>query len=366
MAHDRDRLRSSSTRWHAVFALVTGCSVAVAREATVRVVGKPTARTVAPPRLLTATAARRVHAQTGDDLNPASWGSDHVGKPRPDYTTGDECLFCHRMGVGSGWLTNRHFRTIRELEADSDAGIALRADPVTSSIAKEVRLLLGERRQVRFLKPGRAFGSFEVLSIAWVPPNGVTPGRLNDAATPKWEADRFTRSCVGCHTTWVDPATKAFSSPTLDCVVCHGVVPDAHTKQGSLALLSRKASAEPRVVASICAQCHVRTGRSRSTGAPYPNQFVPGDNVFRDLAVNLGDSALAEINSADRHVLRNLRDVAVRGGAVTCVRCHDLHDQSTRRHRTLADSPICYDCHVADAPKAVRRTYEVHSATCEY
>ena len=35
-----------------------------------------------------------------EQLDPAAWGSDHVGKPVPEYVTGDECLFCHRDDVG--------------------------------------------------------------------------------------------------------------------------------------------------------------------------------------------------------------------------------------------------------------------------
>ena len=46
------------------------------------------------------------------------------------------------------------------------------------------------------------------------------------------------------------------------------------------------------MVTSICAQCHVRTGKSRSTGLPYPNNFVAGDNLFRDFQVDFSDEAL--------------------------------------------------------------------------
>src|SRR5437867_3363684 len=30
-----------------------------------------------------------------------AWGSDHIGKPLPEFASGDECLFCHR-DVGPG------------------------------------------------------------------------------------------------------------------------------------------------------------------------------------------------------------------------------------------------------------------------
>src|SRR6266446_1000602 len=37
-------------------------------------------------------------AQSASD--PVAWGSNHVGKPIPEYVHGDECLFCHRNNIG--------------------------------------------------------------------------------------------------------------------------------------------------------------------------------------------------------------------------------------------------------------------------
>ena len=41
-----------------------------------------------------------------------------------------------------------------------------------------------------------------------------------------------------------------------------------------------------RAITSICAQCHVRFGKSRSTGLPYANNFIAGDNLFQDFAAD--------------------------------------------------------------------------------
>src|SRR5262245_22436321 len=58
-------------------------------------------------------------------LDPAAWGSDHVGKAVPEFVTGDECLFCHREKVGTAWGVNRHNLTIRPFEDNSPARAAL-------------------------------------------------------------------------------------------------------------------------------------------------------------------------------------------------------------------------------------------------
>ena len=43
------------------------------------------------------TVVALVAAADGErQVDPAAWGSDHVGQAMPAYVTGDECLFCHR------------------------------------------------------------------------------------------------------------------------------------------------------------------------------------------------------------------------------------------------------------------------------
>lgn len=123
----------------------------------------------------------------------------------------------------------------------------------------------------------------------------------------------------------------------------------------------------PDVVTSICAQCHVRTGRSRSTGLPYPNQFVPGDNLFRDFEVDLSDPALERVAPGDRHVLENVRAVAVEGRReTTCLTCHRLHQPSTAAHRRLRIEDSCTTCHRKGGARWLTPTYEDRSEVCDY
>jgi hypothetical protein len=121
------------------------------------------------------------------------------------------------------------------------------------------------------------------------------------------------------------------------------------------------------VIASICGQCHLRGGKSRSTGLPYPNNFVGGDNLFRDFQVDWTKADDTRLNPGDRHVWSNTRDVVLDGrGEMTCLTCHDVHGRSTVRHRTLADEQYCGHCHEPGRPKSLVRQYEVHSEVCEY
>lgn len=299
--------------------------------------------------------------------DPANWGSDHVGKPIPEYSTGDECLFCHRVEVGSSWLTNRHNRTMRDADSAPEALAALQRSPAHKSLADEVKFVIGHNNRLRFLKPSEAHGKLELLSTEWQPPQSGNQGKLLHPENPHWDKTKYADNCAGCHTTAVETKNRSFSALSLDCFTCHGDVEAKHTKDSKLVLLAVKRKDEPRVITSICAQCHVRSGKSLSTGLPYPNQFVAGDNLFRDFQVDFAADAVAKLNPADRHVMENIRDVVLLGKEeVTCLSCHDVHKSSTKKHHRLETRDDCATCHNPTGSKKVVKPFTVHSELCGY
>jgi len=121
------------------------------------------------------------------------------------------------------------------------------------------------------------------------------------------------------------------------------------------------------VVTAVCAQCHVRTGKSKSTGRPYPTNFVAGDNLFRDFEIDFTDPALKNLSTADRHVLENVRDVVVLGNeGTTCLNCHDVHGRSSKKHRLVPRNDSCLTCHSVERLKKDRKPFSSHSKTCGY
>ncbi len=277
-----------------------------------------------------------------DKQDPAAWGGDHIGTPVPEFVSGDECLFCHRSDVGPRWGDNRHNRTVRDLDPES---------PARAGLAKEAMLAMGRAKRQRLLKPAAAFGKLDLL----------------DTAKGVWDGQTFGDRCAGCHATGVDAKKGTFTARSLDCGVCHGDVPAGHAKDAGLVHLSRKRKDSARVVTSVCAQCHARTGTSKSSGRPYANNFVAGDNLFRDFKVDFSDAALKALNPGDRHVLENVRDVVVSGKEeVTCLSCHDVHKPSGKKHHRVARGDVCRNCHDAGKAMSERKSYEVHSKTCGY
>jgi nitrate/TMAO reductase-like tetraheme cytochrome c subunit len=298
-------------------------------------------------------------------VDPKAWGGNHVGKPIPDYVHGDECLFCHRNTIGPTWQTNAHGVSLRQREDAPELTKLLEAQPALADVAKEVEYFLGSRHRVRFLKK-EGYGKFMVLNAQAALGANNQPATLIDHEKLAWDKEKFADRCAGCHTTAVISETREFSAFGLDCYTCHGSVDLNHTNDTSLVLLSKQRRNNAKVITSLCAQCHLRESKSRSTGLPYPNTFVAGDNLFQDLEADWARSDDQKLNAGDRHVWRNARDVAVYGNeSITCLSCHQIHANSTVKHQRVARGPICADCHQGEGFKDLKR-YEVHSPLCEY
>ena len=292
-------------------------------------------------------------AEELSEQDPAAWGDEHQRALFPDYVTGDECLFCHR-NVGKTWAENRHTQTVRPLAPNEPA-------PDTASHA------MGHQRMTRFLKRSNSYGKLD-LHTSRSPHGSNRPAAFDG----QWDTEKFANQCAGCHTTAVDSRTKAFSALAIDCVACHGSVDLAHSSNPSKVVLS-KDNRDPRVVVSVCGQCHLRGGKSASTGLPWPNTFLAGDNLFRDYRIPLNPRELAKLAPVDRHIFENARDVAVLGKKQTCLTCHDVHRSSSQKHQELPTVESCRTCHERD-PDTSTLTSEftqtagsnAHSRICEY
>lgn len=298
-------------------------------------------------------------------IDPSAWGSNHAGKPIPEYVHGDECLFCHRNDIGSTWQKNAHGVTVRQQEDAPLLQSLIRKQPALSAFAKEIEYFLGSRNRVRFLRKD-GYGKFAILNTQAVLGPDSQAEKWIDLDKPSWDKERFGNSCAGCHATGVDPKEKTFTAFGLECYACHGDVTLEHTRNTSLMWLSKKRRDDARAITSICGQCHLRQGKSRSTGLPYPNTFIAGDNLFQDYEVDFAKADDENLNPGDRHILRNARDVVVRGQLGTnCLSCHQVHANTTAKHAALPAAPICSDCHGAKIGLAVK-PYVVHSSVCEY
>jgi predicted CXXCH cytochrome family protein len=298
-------------------------------------------------------------------LDPALWGSDHVGKPAPELYGGDECLFCHRATVGAVWQNDPHFRAMRDKFQDGRLApeiAALGAQPPFKKVAPQVDFVLGHRRAVRFLQRND-HGGFDLLDAMMLDPKQP---RFNGNSKAVWDSQKFAAKCIGCHTTGVDPASLRPFETFVGCEACHGPYNDQHTGGTVFMRFAKKARETPQMIASTCGSCHLRGSHSRSTSRPYANNFVAGDNLFKDFAFDFSRAGDAGLNPMDAHVQQNVRDIVLLGrDNLTCLSCHKLHSTGSSLHRRQPKTDYCYVCHKTEPFKELK-PYEVHSAVCEY
>ncbi len=305
-------------------------------------------------------------------VDPTDWGADHVGQNFPEYLTGDECLFCHR-NIGPTWDVNPHQRTIRIAIPDDPA--IKRLGQADEAAAREVELLFGAKRVVRYLRRSKEYGKLDMLSASYVPeaPNDQASGKLSSSDSVHWDVNAFADRCAGCHATAVNAQSRTFSTVSLDCVTCHGLVELEHTDDVAKVFLSSK-NQEPKQVISICGQCHLRGGKSKSSGLPYPNTFVAGDNLFRDFQIDLTDDQIGRLPVVQQHIYLNVRDVVMQGNSsVTCISCHHVHGGGSEKHQDLSDSALCASCHQPNTDNGellesliLQNEQRTRNKTCDY
>ena len=266
-----------------------------------------------------------------------------------DFVHGDECLFCHRNDIGPSWQKNSHGLAMRQKQDAPELLAGLAKDPKLAPFAAAVTHTLGSRNHIRYLKQA-GYGKQDILSLT---------------DPPAWESGKFER-CAGCHATAVNPKTRAYAEIGIDCYACHGVVDLDHSNDTSKIFLSKKRRSDAVAITNACAQCHLRGGKSKSTGLPYPAGYTVGSDLFQDYDVDWSRADDPDLNPGDRHVWKNARDVIRGGGEVTCVSCHRVHQNSSERHRRVLTSAFCQECHNAAGPKKVVKAYTVHSSLCEY
>jgi len=299
---------------------------------------------------------------------PDAWGGNHVGQEIPQYVQGDECLFCHRGDVGPTWQENAHTRTIRDRKLQAGWDDILKSQPALAKVESGIEFLIGAGKQIGFLRKS-GYGKFDVLSARAVTGAEGKIESWQGIENPQWVSGKFEKNCAGCHATAVDQKSLTFNAYALDCYSCHGDVDLGHTRDTTLMILSKKRRKEAQVITSLCAQCHLRGGKSKSTGLPYPNTFIPGDNLFQDFEVDFSKADDQNLNPGDRHVWRNVRDVVVNGDeSITCISCHQVHanTNATLRHRRILRAPICAECHNPEGSFKTVKQYTVRSEVCGY
>lgn len=163
------------------------------------------------------------------------------------------------------------------------------------------------------------------------------------------------RTCLFCHASRVATpeagtanrfAGEAFLQDGVGCERCHGPGSDHVAGRGHL-LDPRTLAADARD--SLCTQCHLE-GQARIARAGRTlTDFRPGERLSDTLAVFVFANAASAARGAVSHVESLAASVCKRksGDRMSCLSCHDPHDEPEPAVRTAYYRRKCLQCHQA-------------------
>lgn len=236
----------------------------------------------------------------------------------------------------------------------------------------------------RFLKRNPD-GSHSYLPFVWSPTEGTFKA---STSTANWEA-----GCAGCHSTGFNVATNKFADESIGCESCHGPGRDHILGKGDPTKIVSSTSNE------VCGQCHL-SGKMPN-GKGWPVGFRPGMNVsdtgykfpvidpnkpstsydshsrqypfvvvtkhaqaLTDLrANNHASDRCYECHSADYRIAAEKgQPIAGKDAktAITCVTCHEPHEDGFTGQLRVSKEEVCADCHNSEIP--VGGTYKAGAA----
>lgn len=283
----------------------------------------------------------------------------------PEYVGSRACLGCHTDSY-SHWQETGHAHMVSPVFKNSD----LPGDPATAPPE-----LKAELNKAGYVVAGQRFigknenGEWVYLNVRW---NG-------SAYVPYKGGSSWEKGCAGCHSTGWDKQTAHFAEPGIGCEACHGPGRDHVVSHGDRSKIAIDTSSQ------TCGSCH--NGGAMPDGTRWPEGFKPGMMVeetgFKvkpvdpnapppDPALHLRQFALVAASGHDngmKSLLSNSHAQArcatchsatafaasLKGETVTdwksltdgvsCVACHDPHNDKNPGQLRLPAEQLCITCH---------------------
>lgn len=292
----------------------------------------------------------------------------------PEYLGSQACVGCHADKF-TNWEATGHARMLVEINGPSDYPGDINTAPadLKAELLKADYMIASQR----FVTKDKTTGDMLYLNVQW---NGTAYVAYKGGSN--WNS-----SCAGCHATGYSTETRTFSEPVIGCEACHG--------PGREHILARGDNAKIAVSndAQVCGQCHA--AGTMADGTRWAQGYRPGMNLGEILNLPVVDphgqvpnvslhwrqypmwaasghataveslttSGYAQDYCYKCHAAEAFVDEAINGGkfdrdshakydAVTCVACHDPHNNTNPGQLRTADAQaLCTACHNGSIPE---------------
>lgn len=268
-------------------------------------------------------------------------GYFHFANPR------DTCASCHEMtGVYSEWTASAH-RTV-SCRACHGGSLTLDVHALKSHVDRIVRHFTGDPS-----RPAR-------LLERHVIPLHESCRQCHPQAFADWQVSRHSTTYARI---FLDPTHNSLSSPTNDCLRCHGMflqedisslVARPSDPAGSWTLVDPERAVQPAIPCLTCHQIHAPAGDTRDAGLYDHRERAHFSAHLLPLAKIYQGSRAVKVSTDPRQRI--------------CMECHapsSPHQLATSDDRTPAgvhEGLSCLDCHGAHAHSATTSCSTCHPA----
>lgn len=227
--------------------------------------------------------------------------------------------------------------------------------------------VLGGRINLRFLQK-RGDGYVFLPCEVEVATKKIQPFHADD-----WQTFSFGEKCAACHTTGFDAKQLTWEEPGVGCESCHGPG-SRHGDYQRAAGMVQFAKLTPVQEGMICSSCHLQGGFSTISTRRYPENYRPGDDLFRvysfpweTLPAHASQGVtVGTVDPIDVHQ-KVLMKLQLDGASdLRCTSCHEAHTSSHVKHQSLPKQPFCSQCHYEESGKFLLKDYQVKCPVCEF
>ncbi|MHB8765672.1 MAG: cytochrome c3 family protein [Deferrisomatales bacterium] len=221
--------------------------------------------------------------------------------------------------------------------------------------------------QVYFRRDG---GRHRLLGAQWDLREGRWTGLPPELERIRAAGTTWEDGCAGCHTTGYHAEDGTFAEANAGCGACHGDG-SGHVAAGGRSPILRPSSLTADRRSMVCGACHSR-GRSRASGRPYPEGFVPGGILGDHFLLESPEPGRATehfwADGTERLPFMEYQGFVQSGHArvgLTCTTCHLPHGSDHGRGLRRRTDDLCRGCHPdADKGNAVHRGHPQAKAAC--
>lgn len=265
------------------------------------------------------------------------------------YVGAAQCAKCHSTQY-KGWQETLHTRMVQDAKKPGvlvgDFTKSGQPFEIAQGLSKnDIVYTLGSKWKQRYIV--KKDGAYRILPKEWI----VATGEWKDYNVNTWATKAWEDTCITCHATGYNPASKTFVDNGTSCEACHGPGGN-HVKTLKKADIINPARLSAKQQVDVCGSCHYRGENLADPKREDNLGFRPGDELAK--FVKWTTSKPGEDTkdfwpdgTSKRHHQQYQDFIQSKhyASGVTCTTCHTPHGLVGGKQLVADFDSLCAKCH---------------------